>query len=345
MAAPALDTAARALARPRASSGPALLVVVLVGLAAGASLTVGPGGISPAGVVHALAGSGDDADRYLVWQLRVPRTLLAVVVGLALGLAGALVQALTRNPLADPGLLGVSSGAALFVAGGVALLDLARVASFVAPALLGALTVTALVYLVGAAGRGPVDPVRLTLAGVALGAVFQGLTWTLLLSDVVALDRLRLWSAGSVAARGYDALLPVLPLVLGGAAIAVLVARTLDATALGDDVARALGEPVTRTRVLVVVAVTLLAGGATAAAGPILFVGLAVPHVARLLVGTDQRRVLALSALLGPLAMLVADVAARLLLWPGEIPVGVVAAFVGAPVLIALARRGGGARW
>jgi iron complex transport system permease protein len=199
--------------------------------------------------------------------------------------------------------------------------------------------VTAAVYVIGSTGRGAADPVRLTLAGVALGAVLSGITTGLSLSDPTAFERMRSWNAGTVLGRGLDVLAPVLPLVGLGLVLAVLVAGGLNSVALGEDLARSHGVDVRRTRLLVVVAVTLLAGSATAIAGPISFIGLMVPHVVRWTLGTDQRTILAGTVLVAPTLLLLADVAGRLLVMPGEMPVGVVTAFVGAPVLIVLVRR------
>lgn len=203
----------------------------------------------------------------------------------------------------------------------------------------GALVVTVMVYVIGTAGRGAATPVRLTLAGVALGAVLTGMTTALILIDPETFDQMRHWNAGSFAARDLAVLSPVVPFFVVGLLLAAIAARPLNAVALGDDLAAALGTHVVRTRVIVVVAVTLLAGGATAIAGPIAFVGLMVPHVARWIVGPDQRWILAYTIVLAPVMILVSDVIGRVVVRPGEIPVGIVTAFVGAPVLIALVRR------
>lgn len=303
------------------------------------SLAVGSNPLSPSEVLATLTGGGTDETRYVVRELRVPRTAVAVVVGAALGVAGALMQAFTRNPLADPGILGVNAGAAFCVALGVTFLGIRSITGYVWLAFAGALVVTAAVYLIGSGGRGRPDPVRLTLAGVALGAVLSGITTGLSLSDPAAFDAMRSWNAGTVLGRGFDVLVPVLPLVALGLALALAVARGLNSVALGEDVARGQGVNVARTRWLVIAAVTLLAGSATAVAGPIAFIGLMVPHVVRWTLGPDQRRILAGAVLLGPTLLLIADVVGRLLVLPGEMPVGVVTAFVGAPALIVLVRR------
>lgn len=311
----------------------ALLVAVVL------SLTIGANPLALGTVLDALSGGGDAEARYIVVELRVPRTLAGIAAGAALGVAGALIQAFTRNPLADPGILGVNAGAAFAVALGVAFLGLRDASSFVWLAFLGALVVTAAVYLIGSSGRGAADPIRLTLVGVALGAVFSGLTTGMTLSNPDAFEAMRSWNAGSLLGRGFDVLLPILPFILVGLVIALALAPGLNALALGDDVARAQGAPVRVIRIGVVVAVTLLAGAATALAGPIAFVGLMVPHVARWVFGVDQRAIISVSIVMAPVVILVSDVLGRVIIAPAEMPVGIVTAFVGAPVLVALARR------
>jgi iron complex transport system permease protein len=317
-----------------------LAVLVLLVVALGLSLAVGSRPVDLGTVWGALTGQDvPPADHAAVVGLRLPRTVLGLLAGSALAVAGALMQALTRNPLADPGILGVSSGAAFAVAMGVVLLGVTRPSGYVWFAFAGALVATLAVYLVGSAGRSNASPAQLTLAGVALSAVLTGVIGALRLTDPERFSVLLTWESGSFQSRGWAVILPVLPFVVAGLALAVVVAGALNTLGLGEDLATALGASVQRTRVLAVLAITLLAGGATAMAGPIALVGLMVPHIVRWLVGPDQRWILGLSALAGPVLILLADVAARVLLWPGELPVGVVTAFVGAPVLIALVRR------
>jgi iron complex transport system permease protein len=309
----------------------ALLVAVL------ASLAFGAGEVGPLRALSALFGVGDDDARFAVLQLRVPRTLVAVAVGLALGLAGAVLQAAARNPLAEPGLLGVSQGAALAV---VLTIAAGASAASVGPevAVLGA--ATGCLLALGAArlrGTGD-DPIRLVLAGAALSALLSAGIGVVLLLDQRTADEVRFWTVGSVAGRDLGTLGEVGPVLAAGVVIAWLVARPLSALSLGDSTARSLGHRPARARVLAVAAVALLVGGAVAAAGPIAFVGLVVPFLARALVGPDLRRVLAVCLLLGPAVVLVADVASRLLVRPYEMPLGVVTALVGAPVLVAVVR-------
>nr|WP_234974199.1 iron chelate uptake ABC transporter family permease subunit [Williamsia sterculiae] len=278
-------------------------------------------------------------DQLLVHDLRVGRTALGVLVGVAMAAAGTLMQAMTRNPLADPGLLGVNAGAAFCVALAVGALGLSGMLSQVWFAFLGAVIATVVVYVLGSRGRGGATPVRLTLVGVAVGALLTGVTSGLTLLDPQAFEQMRWWSSGSLANRALSLTGSISPFVMVGLLLAFAVTPSLNAMAMGDDVARALGANITRTRVLGLVAVTLMCGGATAAAGPIGFVGLMIPHLARRIVGTDQRWIMAYSLVGGPILVLLADIAGRLIVRPGEMPAGVVTAFVGAPVLIVMIRR------
>ncbi|WP_318247850.1 FecCD family ABC transporter permease [Microbacterium esteraromaticum] len=322
----------------RATAGAAALFAGLA-VAVLLSLLIGANPLSPSALLAALNGAGTPETSFVLFDLRVPRTLVGLAAGAALGVAGALIQAFTRNPLADPGILGVNAGAAMAVALGVAFLGVRGTSHTIWLAFFGALVVTVAVYLVGSAGRGPADPIRLTLAGVALGAVLSGITTGLMLSNPDAFDSMRSWNAGSLLGRTTDDLLSVLPFLAVGMLIAIASSSGLNAVGLGEDVARAQGANVAGIRIGVIVAVTLLAGGATALAGPIAFVGLMVPHVIRWTFGVDQRLIIPLSAVLAPIVVLLSDVVGRVIIAPAEVPVGIVTALVGAPVLIVLARR------
>lgn len=320
-------------------AGAALAVAGALTLVIGLSLAIGANPLPIETVVAVLRGEGTPDATFVVAELRIPRTVVGLLAGAALGVAGALMQAFTRNPLADPGILGVNAGAALAVALGMSMLGIRAVSGAVWFAFAGALVVTVAVYLIGSGGRGPAGPIRLTLAGVALGAVLSGITTGIVLSDPDAFDAMRSWNAGSLLGRGWDVIVPIAPFIAFGLVLTVVLARGLNAVALGDDVARAQGANLRGIRIGVVIAVTLLAGAATALAGPISFVGLMVPHIARWLFGADQRVILLVSAVLAPVVVLGADVLGRVLIAPAELPVGIVTAFVGAPILIALARR------
>ncbi|MGO3886582.1 MAG: FecCD family ABC transporter permease [Mycetocola sp.] len=320
----------------------AVLVVLTAALVllALASLIVGSRPVPVDQVWAALVG-GDVADdvSHIVTQMRGPRAVLAVLVGAALGVAGALIQALTRNPLADPGILGVNAGATVAVTIGVGFFGVLGITGYLWFAFAGAIITTVVVYVLGSAGRSGATPIRLTLVGVAMGAILLGITTAITLLNPDAFDSMRSWKAGSLNGRGWDVAEAVWPAIVIGLLIAACVARPLNAVALGDDLAASLGAKIMRTRVLVILALTILAGAATAAAGPIAFVGLMIPHIARWIVGPDQRWIVAYSVVLAGALVLISDMIGRVALGPQEIPVGVVTAIVGAPALILLARR------
>jgi len=315
-----------------------VLALAVLALAALSSLAIGARSIPPGDVVDALLHGGSSQDAAIVRSIRVPRTLLGIVVGVAIGIAGALMQGLTRNPLADPGLLGVNAGAAAAVV--IALsLGAAGAASSVWFAFIGAGLASVAVYAIGNAGRGGATPVRLALAGTALTAALTAVIYGVALSDERLLQQFNFWSVGALSGRGRTQLEAILPFVVLGVVLALALARSLNALALGDDSARSLGAHVRRTRVGGALAITLLCGAATAAAGPMYFLGLTVPHAGRAFCGPDQRWVLAYSAVLGAALLLIADVVGRMLVRPSELQAGVMVAFIGAPVFIALVRR------
>lgn len=327
------------------TSAPTRLLGLLAGLLVLAvlvvtSLAVGSKAVPVADVVEAFRDFDATVENHLiVTSLRLPRTLVAVLVGLGLGLAGALMQGLTRNPLADPGILGVNAGAALAVVVGIFVFGVGSLSGYVWFAFLGAAVTSGAVYALGALGRDGATPVKLALAGAAVTAFLYSITSSILLLDVATLDQYRFWAVGSVAGRDMAVVTQVAPFLLLGTALALCAGRSLNALALGDDVARSLGARVGVSRLFSAAAVVLLVGGATAAAGPIAFVGLTVPHVARALAGPDYRWVLAFSAVLAPTLLLAADVLGRVVARPGEVQVGIVTALIGAPVFIALVRR------
>lgn len=339
------DRAEREARRPGladTNSGRLFWLLVAVGIlvaACLASIAIGSKNIPIGTVLDALFAYDDSDDHAIIQALRVPRTVLGVLIGMALGLAGALIQAFSRNPLADPGILGVNAGAAFFVVLAVGVFGITSLSGYIWFAFLGAIVTTLIVYAIGTAGPRGATPVRLTLAGVAIGAVLSGVTSGIALLDPNTFDRMRQWRAGSLVTPGYDTFLTVSPFIAVGIVLALAVARPLNAVALGDDLAAALGANIVRTRIIAVIATTLLAGGATAAVGPIGFLGLMVPHVARWIVGPDQRWIFAYTIMLAPVLLLVSDIVGRVVMRPGELQVGIVTAFVGAPVLILLARR------
>jgi iron complex transport system permease protein len=317
------------------------LVLILAALAIVLVLSVSVGSRPiPLDRVWSLVWHPDGSDdAIIVHDLRIPRTVLGLLVGGALGVAGALMQALTRNPLADPGLLGVNAGAAAAVVTATAVIGSADPLTYVWFACVGAAVASVAVYGIGATGRSGATPVRLALAGTAvtfaLLAYVQGLT----IVDRDTLDQYRFWQVGALAGHPASLNWQIAPFIVGGLVLALALARSLNAVALGDDAGRALGASPARTRVLGAVAITLLCGAATAAAGPIAFVGLAVAHAARALTGPDQRWVLPFSALLAPVMVLGADILGRVVIRPGELEVGIVSAVVGGPLFVAIVRR------
>lgn len=330
-----LPFAARSL---RASGVIALLGAV--GLGVLVSLAVGSKSIPWGTVVESfISYDAEVNDHLIVRELRLPRTVLAIVVGVSLGMAGALMQGVSRNPLADPGLLGVNAGAAFAVVVAIWALGITSVSGLVWFAFIGAAITSVVVYVLGSAGRGGATPVRLALAGAALGALLAALTRAVTLLDQATLDQFRFWAVGSLAGRGADVAGRIAPFVAVGVVLAIGAARQLNALALGEDAARALGTRVNVTRFVSVVSITLLCGSAVAAAGPIGFVGLVVPHATRVWFGPDQRWLLPASGLAGAAMLLFCDTLGRVVARPGEVQVGIVTAAIGGPFFILLVRR------
>jgi iron complex transport system permease protein len=278
-------------------------------------------------------------DHVIVQSLRFPRTVLGLLAGAALGAAGAVMQGVARNPLADPGILGVDAGAALFVVVAIYCFGITSLLGYVWFAFAGAALAAATVYLLGSMGREGATPVKLALAGAALTALLGSVTTAILLLDVATLDHFRFWAVGSLAGRDGTVVRQVAPFIVVGLAMSLATGRLLNSLALGDDVARSLGQRVGLARAFSATAVVILCGAATAGAGPIAFVGLTVPHVARAITGPDYRWILPYSMVFGPTLLLGADIVGRVVARPGEVQVGIVTALVGAPFFVALVRR------
>ncbi|MEU8919968.1 iron ABC transporter permease [Kitasatospora sp. NPDC048545] len=327
---------------PRASTvrQPLLLAAGLCALVlcAALSLALGSRSIPLATVVDALTGTAHGGDADVVTGLRVPRTLIGLAVGAALGVAGAVAQGVTRNPLASPVTLGINAGASLAVVAAIYTLGLARPVQYVWFAFAGAAVAAVAAYAMSRRG-GDLDPVRLALGGTVLTVVLTSWTSALMLASHRTLDEARFWLAGSIAGRHLDTLTPVLPFLAIGLVGALAIAPALNALALGDETAQSLGVPVARIRAAGGLAVVLLAGSAVAVAGPVAFIGLAAPHLIRPLLGNDHRRLLPGCLIAGPVLLLTADVLGRLVVRPSEIEVGIVTAFLGAPLLAVLARK------
>ncbi|MET9968040.1 iron ABC transporter permease [Streptomyces sp. NPDC006356] len=305
------------------------------------SLAVGTRAVPPSAVLDALLHGGGSPDALVVRSLRLPRTEVGLAAGTALGMAGAALQAVTRNPLADPGILGLSQGAAAGVVLAIAFGLANGFGGYVWYAFAGAVLAACLVYGIAARGRGGASPVKLALAGTALSAMTAGATTVVLTSNSATLDQFRFWQVGALSGRDAGTVVRMLPFLVVGTALVLACARGLDALALGDETARALGHRVSVVRGVAATGATLLTAAAVAAAGPVAFVGLAVPHLARRLVRGGYTAVLPLSGLLGAALLLGADVVGRVVRAPAEVPAGVMTALVGVPVLVVLVRRKG----
>ena len=313
--------------------------VVAVLLAVLLSLAVGARAVAPSTVVDALLHGGHSDDAEVIRDLRVPRTLIGLMVGAALALAGTALQGITRNPIADPGILGISQGASVGVVLSIAFAGVHTLTGYVWYAFAGAGLASVAVYAIAARGRGGATPVKLALGGAAINALLVSVTMAVLTTDAATMDEFRFWQVGSIAGRDAQVAGQVWPFLLVGTVLVVSVARGLDALALGEDVAKGLGQNIAAVRILGGVGATVLTGVGVAAAGPIAFVGLAVPHIARAIVGSDHRWVLPMAALIGPVMLLVSDVVGRIVFPPGEVPAGVMTALIGVPFLVTLVRR------
>ncbi|WP_405012646.1 FecCD family ABC transporter permease [Kitasatospora sp. NBC_01539] len=320
----------------RRAAGLAAAVLLLAAVVV-LSISVGAGRI-PLGDIWPGLTDPQSPAHTVVHDMRLPRTLLGLLAGTALGLAGAVMQALTRNPLADPGLLGINAGASAAVVAAIALLGVTTFDGYVWFAFAGAAAVAVLVYAVG--GGRTATPARLALAGSALNATLFSFVSAVMLLDTTSLERMRFWTVGSLADARPGTVWRILPFVAAGLLLALVLARPLNALALGEDSAVALGTNPALARAGGILAVTLLCGAATAACGPILFVGLLVPHLVRRLTGPDLRRLFPYCAVLAPVLLLGADVLGRVVARPGELLVGIVTAVLGGPFFIWFTRRG-----
>ncbi|OEV17688.1 iron ABC transporter permease [Streptomyces nanshensis] len=314
-------------------------------LAAALSLAVGARALSPAEVWHGLFAAADPDQRLteirlIVQTVRVPRTVLAVVAGIALGVGGALIQGYTRNPIADTGLLGVNTGASFAVVTAIAVFGFTNPFQYVWFAFAGAALAGVVVFGLASIGRGAGNPLTLALAGQGITVFLMAMTTAVALTDQKSLNALRFWNAGSVAGVGFDVIWPVTGFIALGLVLALSTLPSLNLLNLGDDVARGLGVDIVRSRAVGIVAITLLAGAATAACGPIAFLGLMVAHVARYLTGPDYRWLVPYAGLLGAVVLLVCDIVGRLVVRPGELEPGVVVALLGAPFFAVLVWRG-----
>ncbi len=326
--------------RSRAMLSLGLLIGVgLLLLAMMSSIAFGAADIAPTDVWAAIFQfDRTSTDHLIIRTLRVPRAAVAALVGASLAVAGAIMQGLTRNPLGDPGILGINTGAALGVVAAVFFLNIGTLSLYALFAFAGALVTALAVYGLGSLGRGGPTPLKLTIAGAALTALLSSFTTGVLILNQRTLEEVRFWLAGSVAGRDLDLLLQVSPYLLGGLLLAFALGRQITTISLGEDVAKGLGQRTGWVKGLSAIAVVLLAGGSVAVAGPIGFIGLVIPHMVRFLVGVDYRWILPYASLFGASFLIFSDVAARLLLRPMELPVGVMTALIGGPFFVYLVR-------
>lgn len=303
------------------------------------SLAVGARAIAPSAVLDALVHGGHSDDAEVIRGLRLPRTLVGLMVGAALALAGTVLQGITRNPIADPGILGISQGASVGVVLAIAFAGIHTLTGYVWFAFAGAALASVAVYAIASSGRGGATPVKLALGGAAINALLVSVTTAVLTTKASAMDEFRFWQVGSLSGRDAHIVGQIWPFLVVGVLLVLSVARGLDALALGEDVAKGLGQRVAAVRIVGGLGATVLTGVGVAAAGPIAFIGLAVPHIARAVVGSDHRWVLPMAALIGPVMLLVSDTVGRVVFPPSEVPAGVMTALIGVPFLVTLVRR------
>jgi iron complex transport system permease protein len=320
--------------------GALVAVTAGLGVVVVASLAIGSRSVDLSDVISAFTSFDDTLPEHLiVREIRVPRTVAGLLVGAGLGLAGAVMQGVTRNPLADPGILGVNAGAALAVVTAIYALDVSSPRSYVWFSFVGAALASVVVYALGARGRGGATPIKLALAGAAVTAFLTSFTTAILMVDSDSLDEFRFWVVGSLVGRDTGIVRNLAPFIIVGIVAAAACAKPLNALSMGEDVARSLGENVGRARLTAAITVTLLTGASVAIAGPIGFIGLTIPHIARAVTGPDYRWVLPMSMVLGPTLLLGADILGRIVARPTEVQVGIMTALLGTPFFVYIVRR------
>jgi len=313
--------------------GTIVLLIVLI-----YSVTLGARDIPLPTILNSFTTFDHSFDHLVIQTVRLPRSLIAMFVGAALAVSGALMQGLTRNPLAETGILGIEAGGALAVVISLFLFGSSSLTVYAGVAFLGAAIAAILVYFLGTLGRGGATPLNLTVAGAAMSALISSITTAILIVSQRTFEEIRFWLAGSLAGRDFGLFLQVLPFLSAGLLIAFLLGRQITTISLGEEVATSLGQQTVWIKVLTAISIVLLAGSSVAIAGPIGFIGLVVPHMVRFFIKTDYRWILPYSAVLGAILLLVSDIAARVLLKPQELPVGIMTAIVGAPFFVYLAK-------
>ena len=312
--------------------------LVLLMLCILASIMFGARPLSLQEVIEGLMQNPDSSAASII-QKRVLRTIFCLCCGIALGISGALMQSVTRNPIADPSILGVNTGAALFVVCGMVFFQISTAHQYIWFALAGSVITSVFVFGIGSMGRGGATPLKLVLAGAATTAALSSLTTAIMIPRSYVMDQFRFWQVGSVGAGTWNSLTTFIPFLVVGVIVALISAPALNALALGDEVATGLGVKTGLLRFFAVFAGVILCGATTAVAGPIGFIGLLATHVIRLIVGSDQRWLIPLSAISGAVILTISDVLGRIIGRPGELEVGVLTAFIGAPILIILAMK------
>ncbi|ABW19962.1 FecCD family ABC transporter permease [Alkaliphilus oremlandii] len=324
--------------QPKLSS---LIVVSLIvlGACALASLAFGARFVDFMEVIETLIHSRKTTINEIVVHERIPRTVFGMIAGAALGVSGALMQSITRNPIADPSILGVNTGASLFVVGGIAFFQISSSNEYIVFALVGAAVTSIFVYSIGSLGQGGATPIKLALAGVATSAALTSLVSAIILLRNDVMNAVRFWQVGSVSGATWEGIFSVIPFIVAGIVLAIFLTPSLDALSMGDDIATGLGVRTGLVRLIGAFAGVLLCGATTALAGPIGFIGIMVPHTMRLICGPNLKRVIPMSAVGGAVLLLVADILGRVIGSPSEVEAGVITAFVGAPILIIIAMR------
>ncbi|MBD8025975.1 iron ABC transporter permease [Ureibacillus sp. Re31] len=318
-----------------------VLGVILLLIVNFLSLVLGYTDLTIHTVIDAFTQFDGSNEHIIIQDVRLPRALIGTVVGASLAIAGALLQALTRNPLASPDILGFNAGASFFIVVALMLFSISSLQATTWIAFLGAMIAGLLVYFLGSVGRDGMTPIKMTLSGAAIAALFGSLTQGLLVMDESALDQMLFWMSGSVQGRKLDILLSVLPYIVIGVVIALTIATKINILTMGDDVAKGLGQRTGFVKLVTGIAIILLAGGSVAIAGPIGFIGIVVPHIVRTVVGNDYRWIIPYCAIVGGIFLVIADIGARYVLMPEEVPVGIMTALVGIPFFIYIARKGG----
>lgn len=313
--------------------------ILFLGLCVLASLAWGSKNVGFSEAINALLNSTDLSFSALVVRERIPRTIFGIMAGASLGISGALMQSITRNPIADPSILGVNTGASLFVVIGIAYFNISSANQYIWLALAGAGITAVIVYFIGSIGNGGTTPIKLALAGAATSAVLTSLVSAIILPRSDAMDKFRFWQVGSIGGANWDSIRLILPFVIIGLIISVAATPALNVLALGDDVATGLGVNIGVIRVICAVAGVILSGATTAIAGPIAFIGLMIPHTIRLIFGSNLNGIVPLSAIGGAALLIISDVIGRVIGSPGEVQVGIITAFIGAPILIMIARK------